>query len=187
MLWIVIPNGSFCTIGDTGAFFNRIPSLPDNVTCLGATDSWLALDCTDDVFRRTNLWDTYRDGEFLEPRSDVKHEHNYTTPSTKRPCRSPSSTPSPAMSTRRSRSARCSCAPLVLMTSSPSPPTTTTAPSSCASLPSIQRKTLQVVLVLHQLQNVEMLNIMQTHYGKCRTDILNYSLTMRYSYKEIFD
>uniref|UniRef100_K3YHW4 Uncharacterized protein n=1 Tax=Setaria italica TaxID=4555 RepID=K3YHW4_SETIT len=73
MPWIVIPNGSFCTIGDTGVFFNRIPGLPRNVTCLGATDSWLALDCTDDVFRRTNIVDL----KCLEPRSDVKHEHNY--------------------------------------------------------------------------------------------------------------
>ncbi|XP_022683289.1 uncharacterized protein LOC111257627 [Setaria italica] len=78
MPWIVIPNGSFCTIGDTGVFFNRNSRLPRNVTCLGATDSWLALDCTDDVFRRTNSFDAYiRDGKFPEPRSDVKHEHNY--------------------------------------------------------------------------------------------------------------
>jgi hypothetical protein len=75
--WIVIPDGSFCTIGDTGAFFNRIPSLPDNVTCLGATDSWLALDCTDHVLRRTNHWDTSLDSKSLKPRSDVKHKHSY--------------------------------------------------------------------------------------------------------------
>ncbi|CAL5009421.1 unnamed protein product [Urochloa decumbens] len=77
--WIVIPNGSFCTIGDGGALFNRISSLPDNVTCLGgaAADGWLALDVTGDVFRRTNHWDTYHDSKWLEPRPDVKHKHAY--------------------------------------------------------------------------------------------------------------
>ncbi|KAK3120813.1 hypothetical protein QOZ80_8BG0642090 [Eleusine coracana subsp. coracana] len=56
--WIVFPDCSFCTIGDDGgAFFSRIPGLPENVTCLGAAaDGWLALDCTDDVFRRTPTW-----------------------------------------------------------------------------------------------------------------------------------
>ncbi|CAL5009182.1 unnamed protein product [Urochloa decumbens] len=80
--WIVIPNGSFCTIdgGDSGAFFDRIPGLPaGNVTCLGgaAADGWLALDVTDDVFRRTNRWDTYHDCKWLKARPDVKHKHTY--------------------------------------------------------------------------------------------------------------
>jgi len=63
----------------SGDFFRRVPGLPDNVTCLGATGSWLALDRTDDVFRRTNRWDTYDSTtfKFLEPRHDVRHKHNY--------------------------------------------------------------------------------------------------------------
>jgi hypothetical protein len=58
--WIVLPRGGFCTAGihavlyrnaalpkkavdhDEGTFFHRIPGLPENVTCLGATDTWLA-------------------------------------------------------------------------------------------------------------------------------------------------
>lgn len=38
---------------DECVFFHRIPGLPENVTCLDATDTWLALDVADDVFRRT--------------------------------------------------------------------------------------------------------------------------------------
>ncbi|KAF8668272.1 hypothetical protein HU200_052327 [Digitaria exilis] len=73
--WIVLPDGSFCT---DGAFFPRVPGLPENVTCLGAGgDGWLALDRTDDVFRRTNLWDKLVDMCFLRPRPDVKHRHTY--------------------------------------------------------------------------------------------------------------
>jgi hypothetical protein len=78
--WLVFPDGSFCTVGADGVFFNRIPGLlPDNVTCLGAAaDGWLALDCTDNVFRRTNPWDTYVHGKgFVQPRADVKHRHTY--------------------------------------------------------------------------------------------------------------
>lgn len=55
----------------SGDFFHRIPGLPENVTCLGATGSWLALDCTDDVSRRTDF------NTNLKPRHDVRHRHNY--------------------------------------------------------------------------------------------------------------
>ncbi|OEL15382.1 hypothetical protein BAE44_0023600 [Dichanthelium oligosanthes] len=80
--WIVFPDGSFYTFGDDGAFFDRIPGLPgENVTCLGAgADGWLALDCTDDVFRRTPREDKCVDKLhyiFLDPRSDVMHRHAY--------------------------------------------------------------------------------------------------------------
>ncbi|CAO2205477.1 unnamed protein product [Urochloa humidicola] len=78
--WIVLPDGSFCTTGRDGAFFGRIPGLPGNATCLAAAgDGWLALDLTDDAFRRTPTWDTYcpATGTFREPRPDVKHKHSY--------------------------------------------------------------------------------------------------------------
>ncbi|TVU43784.1 hypothetical protein EJB05_10278, partial [Eragrostis curvula] len=75
---IVHPDCSFCTIGDDGEHFHRIPGLPhENATCLGATDDWLALDCADDVFRRTPHWDTFSDNMFATPRPDVKHRHTY--------------------------------------------------------------------------------------------------------------
>jgi hypothetical protein len=79
----VFPSASFCTIGggDDNAFFPRIPGLPESVTCLGAAaDGWLALDCTDDVFRRTPLWDKfcYDTGNFVvHAKRDVKHRHTY--------------------------------------------------------------------------------------------------------------
>ncbi|CAO2205457.1 unnamed protein product [Urochloa humidicola] len=78
--WILLPNGSFCTVGDDGAaFFSRIPGLPENVSCLGsAADGWLALDRTDDVFRRTNMADRFCVNRFLRrPRPDVNHRHSY--------------------------------------------------------------------------------------------------------------
>jgi len=76
--WIVLPDGSFCTVGDGGAFFGRIPGLPDNVTCLGAAaDAWLALDCTDDVFRRTPHDDKFHDNTYQRPRADVIRKHAY--------------------------------------------------------------------------------------------------------------
>ncbi|RLN03613.1 uncharacterized protein C2845_PM13G00550 [Panicum miliaceum] len=78
--WLVLPDGSFCTTGRDGAFFHRIPGLPDNATCIAATDVWLALDCTDDVFRRTPVMDNfcYETGMFVVvARPDVKHRHTY--------------------------------------------------------------------------------------------------------------
>ncbi|KAL6857099.1 hypothetical protein ACP4OV_018481 [Aristida adscensionis] len=75
--WMVFPDGSFRTIGADGADFPRLPGLPENVTCLGTTDDWLALDCTDDVFRRTPHWDKFDGSGFLDPRPDVKHRHTY--------------------------------------------------------------------------------------------------------------
>ncbi|KAK3120812.1 hypothetical protein QOZ80_8BG0642080 [Eleusine coracana subsp. coracana] len=79
--WIVLPDCSFCTIGDDGAFFPRIPGLPENnVTCLGAAaDGWLALDCTDDVFRRTLFWASYDfiNHTLAKPRPHVRHRHAY--------------------------------------------------------------------------------------------------------------
>ncbi|TVU43825.1 hypothetical protein EJB05_10323, partial [Eragrostis curvula] len=78
--WIVFPDCSFCTVGDDGVFFHHgtLPGVPKNATCLGAaTEGWLALDCTDDVFRRTPYWDKFSDNTFLRPRPDVKHSHAY--------------------------------------------------------------------------------------------------------------
>nr|CAB3481827.1 unnamed protein product [Digitaria exilis] len=79
--WMVLPDGSFCTTGQGGGFFfQQIPGLPENATCIAAAgDAWLALDCTDDVFRRTSIWGCYcsSTGTFVEPRPDVKHEHTY--------------------------------------------------------------------------------------------------------------
>ncbi|RLN03366.1 hypothetical protein C2845_PM13G00450 [Panicum miliaceum] len=79
--WIVLPDGSFCTVDDDGgAFFGRIPSLPENTTCLSAAaDGWLALDCTDDVFRRTPLRDKWlsHGNTYQRPRADVMHGHAY--------------------------------------------------------------------------------------------------------------
>ncbi|CAL4999671.1 unnamed protein product [Urochloa decumbens] len=78
--WIVLPDGSFCTVGDDGAaLFSRIAGLPENVTCLGsAADGWLALDSTDDVFRRTNIAERFCvDRSLRQPRCDVKHAHAY--------------------------------------------------------------------------------------------------------------
>lgn len=85
--WIVLPDCSFCTTTHDagGFFFPRIPGLPANnnnapTTCLAAAgDAWLALDCTDDVLRRTPFRDTYCHDTrtFVEPSPDVKHSHNY--------------------------------------------------------------------------------------------------------------
>ncbi|KAL6658712.1 hypothetical protein ACP70R_002752 [Stipagrostis hirtigluma subsp. patula] len=75
--WIVLPDGSFCTVGDDGAYLGLLPGLPENITCVGATDDWLALDCTDDVLRRTPLRDLFLFGSFAKPKRDVKHRHNY--------------------------------------------------------------------------------------------------------------
>ncbi|CAL4996149.1 unnamed protein product [Urochloa decumbens] len=79
--WIVLPDCSVCTTGRDGAFFDRIPGLPgENVTCLAAAgEGWLALDLTDDAFRRTPSWDMYcpATGTFSDARPDVKHTHRY--------------------------------------------------------------------------------------------------------------
>jgi hypothetical protein len=78
---MVFPDGSFGTIRHGGGFYFPaaiIPGLPENVTCLGAAAvGWLALDCTDSVFRHTHHWDKFSDNRFLQPRRDVKHRHNY--------------------------------------------------------------------------------------------------------------
>ncbi|CAL5009454.1 unnamed protein product [Urochloa decumbens] len=79
--WIVLPDCSVCTTGRDGAFFDRIPGLPgENVSCLAAAgEGWLALDLTDDAFRRTPSWDMYclATGTFSDARPDVKHAHSY--------------------------------------------------------------------------------------------------------------
>ncbi|CAO2200274.1 unnamed protein product [Urochloa humidicola] len=78
--WIVLPDCSVCTTGRDGAFFDRIPGLPDNVTCLAAAaEGWLALDLTDDAFRRTPFMETYCPDTrtFRDARPDVKHSHTY--------------------------------------------------------------------------------------------------------------
>jgi len=76
----VLPDASFCTIGDDGVFFDRIPGLPaENVTCLGGGGGggWLALDCTDSVHRRTSLLEKILTNTLLPTRCDVKHRHTY--------------------------------------------------------------------------------------------------------------
>ncbi|CAO2186582.1 unnamed protein product [Urochloa humidicola] len=78
--WIVLPDASFCTIaGDDGGLVHRIPGLPDNVICLGtAADGWLALDCTDDLYRRTPYRDKFVDNNtFPRPRAGAMHRHTY--------------------------------------------------------------------------------------------------------------
>ncbi|CAL4898901.1 unnamed protein product [Urochloa decumbens] len=56
----------------------RIPSLPDDATCLGGAGAggWLALDRTDAPRRRTSLLDKIR-GDTLEPSGNVRHRHAY--------------------------------------------------------------------------------------------------------------
>ncbi|EES14376.1 hypothetical protein BDA96_07G008000 [Sorghum bicolor] len=85
--WIVFPSCTFCTAGHGAACFSflQIPGLADreeDVTCLGAAhDCWLALDCTDDIVRRTTLEDSGCDPDTGEPlvypRRNVKHKHTY--------------------------------------------------------------------------------------------------------------
>ncbi|CAD6246353.1 unnamed protein product [Miscanthus lutarioriparius] len=79
--WIVFPSGTFCTAAQGAACFS-IPGLPEDATCLGAAhDSWLAIDCTDDVVRRTtnvDRWLCKDTGELLiYARRNVKHKHTY--------------------------------------------------------------------------------------------------------------
>ncbi|CAL5009420.1 unnamed protein product [Urochloa decumbens] len=76
--WMVLPDASFCTIaGDN--LVRGIPGLPENVTCLGSTaDGWLALDCTDDEYRRTPYKDKFVDNNtFPSPRAGAMHRHTY--------------------------------------------------------------------------------------------------------------
>jgi hypothetical protein len=49
--WIVMSDGSFLTPSDIVGSSSppRIPTLPSNARCIGSTDSWLLLDCTDNV------------------------------------------------------------------------------------------------------------------------------------------
>jgi hypothetical protein len=77
--WLVLRDGSFCTVSDGGTFFHRtaMPGLPDGVTVLGSADGWLLLDRTDCVYRRGN-------GEVFSlarykprPSRDVRHAHSY--------------------------------------------------------------------------------------------------------------
>ncbi|TVU43786.1 hypothetical protein EJB05_10280, partial [Eragrostis curvula] len=77
--WIVLPNCSFCVVGEDDDCLHRIPGLPDNAICLGAAaDGWLALDCTDDVFRRIPPWEkSFFNSTPVRPRPDVKHDHTY--------------------------------------------------------------------------------------------------------------
>ena len=48
--WIVFSDGSFSTPLDSG-LIHRLPFFPKNTRCIGSTDDWLALDCTDVVTR----------------------------------------------------------------------------------------------------------------------------------------
>ncbi|CAM0943479.1 unnamed protein product [Alopecurus aequalis] len=48
--WVVFSDGTFSTPLDSGVI-HRLPFFPKNTRCIGSTDDWLALDCTDEVAR----------------------------------------------------------------------------------------------------------------------------------------
>jgi hypothetical protein len=48
MPWIALRDGTFVTPSDGGGSIHRVPS-PKNTVCVGSTNAWIALDCTDDV------------------------------------------------------------------------------------------------------------------------------------------
>jgi hypothetical protein len=72
MPWVVLSDGSFLMPSDRSNFYEdlvllpdgsvlptpestvlgRLPSLPENATCIGSTDNWLALDCVGDAANR---------------------------------------------------------------------------------------------------------------------------------------
>jgi hypothetical protein len=47
--WIILSDGSFLTPSDSGSANSRrrLPTFPEKARCIGSTDDWLALDCTD--------------------------------------------------------------------------------------------------------------------------------------------
>jgi hypothetical protein len=71
MPWVVLSDGSFLTPSDRSNFYGdlpllpdgsvlttpdntvlgRLPSLPENASCVGSTDNWLVLDCIDAMKR----------------------------------------------------------------------------------------------------------------------------------------
>ncbi|KXG29468.1 hypothetical protein SORBI_3004G040400 [Sorghum bicolor] len=74
--WLVLRDGSFCTVGAGGAFFHRtaMPGLPDGVTVVGSADGgWLLLDRTDCAYRRGDVFAL----RYKTPRRDVRHAHSY--------------------------------------------------------------------------------------------------------------
>jgi hypothetical protein len=46
--WVVFSDGSFLVPFDDDDGHRPLPTLPENARCIGSTDDWLALDCTDE-------------------------------------------------------------------------------------------------------------------------------------------